>query len=240
MVDRSLYLASSAADKAFSAQQIHANNLANTKTAGFKADRQASFSVPIYGDKHASRVGSVPTENMIDLSQGSINKTNNPLDMALVNEGFFVLQNMQTGEQVLSRDGQFSLNELGQLVNQEGLGVMGANGPIILPTGDLNVSKNGLLQVQQPDGATFQAQLMLTQPDKVSKRQDGYFQNAGEGEVTLSTDVQLEQGALEDSNVNPMYEMVSLIDTARHYEIQLKYMQNAQQNDEKLSQIMQL
>lgn len=240
MVDKSLYLASGAADKAFSAQQIHANNLANSKTVGFKADKQASFSVPIYGDTHPSRVGSVATENMLDLSQGSIQKTNNSLDMALLNEGYFVLQNMQTGEQVLSRDGQFSLNAAGQLINSEGLGVMGAAGPIVLPTGDLNVSKNGLIQIQEPDGGVFETQLLLARPEMISKRQDGYFESAGGAEVVLDPDIILEQGALEDSNVNPMYEMVSLIDTARHYEIQLKYMQNVQQNDEKLSQVMQL
>ena len=240
MVDRSLYLASSAADKAFSAQHIHAHNLANSKTVGFKADRQSSFSVPIYGDKFPSRAGIVQTENMIDLSQGSLSKTNNSLDFALVNKGFFTVQNNRTGEQVLSRDGQLSLNEQGQLVNQEGFGVLGLNGPVVLPPGEVSLSKGGILQVRDQNEVVYSTQLMLTNPEKVSKREDGYFQAAEGIELVFSDQVQVEQGALEESNVNSMYEMTSLIDTARHYEIQLKYMQNAQQNDEKLSQIMQL
>lgn len=240
MVDRSLFLASNAAAQAFDAQQLHANNLANSKTAGFKADKQASFALPIYGDKHPSRVDVVKTNNLLDLSQGTLQRTNNPLDLALTNEGFFVVQNPQNAENLLSRDGQFSLNEMGQLVNQEGFAVLGQAGPIILPQGDISVSKGGLIQVREPDGGLFETQMLVTRPNQVEKREDGYFQSAGEGDLALNTDIVLEQGALEESNVNPMLEMVSIIDTARHYEIQMKYMQNAQQNDEKLSQIMQL
>lgn len=232
-------MAGNAAGQDLISQQIHANNLANSKTHGFKADKQANFSIPIDGSGYSSRVYSQSTENIVDLSQGNLARTNNPLDLALVNEGFFALQDLQ-GNLVLSRDGQFQLDANGQLINQEGLGVLGANGPIFLQPGDMSVGKNGLIQVQTPDGAIETTQILLTRPESVTKRADGYFQSGAEGELVFDPNVRLEQGALEESNVNPMFEMVSIIDTARHYELQMKYMQNMEDNDSKLSQIMQL
>ena len=117
---------------------VIANNIANINTAGFKADgsvfeeyvsptaRADNFLAP---DRRVSFVNDRAT--WIDLSQGPLEKTNNPLDVAINGGGFFAVQTPQ-GERY-TRNGAFQINNVGELVTAEGYQVLGESGPISVP-----------------------------------------------------------------------------------------------------------
>ena len=114
--------------------EVIANNLANVDTTAFKRDD--SFANELISANTLVNNGSVdPTQNDVseqtftDFSQGPLQQTSNPLDVALDGRGFFVVQN-QNGSTSLTRDGSFTLSSDGTLVTRSGATVMGTDGPI--------------------------------------------------------------------------------------------------------------
>jgi len=134
------------------ALDVVSNNLANMNTQGFKSDsvtfedmmNEATASLQI-----GAGVGSTGTAT--NFSQGSITSTGNPLDAAIQGNGFFVVQN-SSGEPLYTRDGTFTLNSSGQLVDSSGdlvQGWMATNGTVN-PSGATSAITVPLLSSQPP------------------------------------------------------------------------------------------
>ncbi|MCB9481302.1 MAG: flagellar hook-basal body protein [Desulfobacteraceae bacterium] len=182
---------------------VVSNHLANADTAGFKRDI-LSFSETLH---------SIITT---DLTQGPLKKTMNPLDLALKDEGFFKLETPQGPR--YTRDGSFTLDSEGFIVNQSGFPVLMGGAPVQVDGDEIFVAENAMVSV---DGEEIGQLDIVTFEDKLNLYKDGsnlYLYRGDEADEVVPQNISLEQGALELSNVSPVMEMTSMIQVSRTYE----------------------
>ncbi|HXA83236.1 MAG TPA: flagellar basal-body rod protein FlgF [Methylomirabilota bacterium] len=199
------------------ALEVVANNLANANTTGYKAQvsfyrampawLQESLTTPL--NQVVNRFG-VLGGAQLDLTPGNLEKTENPTDVALQGAGFF---NVQTKAGVrFTRDGNFQLNAKRQLVTGTGDPVLGEQGPLQIPSGQITISEDGTISV---DGGVV-AKLKVTEfvsATDLKPEGNSYFASKSAGK--LSPDPRVMQGSLETSNANPVKATVSLIELQR-------------------------
>ena len=187
-------------------QQLIANNLANSNTRGFKAE--TSFA-RLIGDAVAA------TETAVDLTQGTLTETHNPLDLSVQGEGFFVVQAGPDQER-LTRAGTFSIDADRRLVDANGHPVLGDDGPITLPKGDVTISTTGQVRVD----AKAIAQLRLERVDPKARLVHvggtQFEPHPSRTSIPLG-DRDIRQGSVEESNVNTMATMSEMIEVMHRY-----------------------
>jgi flagellar basal-body rod protein FlgF len=233
-----LYIAASGMDAALIQQNVIANNIANTSTVGFKQDRSVNIAFPTYliARLHDQRMkamdgtvelrpnigvmggGVIPQAVATDYSQGATLETNNPLDLALTGPGYFSVLSPD-GKTFLTRDGSFSLDGNGRLVTKDGLPVLGHNGEIYIDGTQVVVDREGNIQV---DGKALDQLLVVKAQNENQLVKVGHsmFQALPPNKLDMAPDgIQVQQGFLEQSNVNSMTEMVNMIANYRSYEI---------------------
>ncbi len=198
-----------------SKNDVISNNLANIDNVGFK--REQTFFELISKKTGPDLKLSVKT----DFNQGVLNQTDNALDLAISGKGFFVVDT-ENGE-AYTRDGHFKLNDEGFLVTSSGGYIKGQNDRIMLTSENgltlknIEVSKTGDIFV---DG-NRQDKLYITDftdSSVLKKMGDNLFIADGEIEKYVPENVELKQGFLEKSNVNPVEEMMGLIEVQRQFE----------------------
>jgi flagellar basal-body rod protein FlgF len=209
---------------------VIANNIANIDTTGYKADNAAfaSYLMPGASDGDFSgndrRISYVEDRaSWVDLSTGPIEKTGNPLDVAIDGKGYLVVQTPRG--QRYTRNGALSVNASGQLVTSEGDPVLGNGGPITLQPTDHNVSISAAGIVTVREGASTvdapRGQLQLVDFDRPKALQkDGgstFLAPAGVNPNPASPKTRLVQGAVERSNVRAVVEMARMIEITRSY-----------------------
>jgi flagellar basal-body rod protein FlgF len=223
-MDALIYTAMSGAERALHAQQVHANNLANLETGGFRADLELATAqaVPGYGydDRHMGQLQA----NSLSTKQGTLRQTGRDLDVAVVGDGFLAVQ-FQGGE-AYTRAGALTVSDDGAL-KVNGLPVLGDGGPIVLPPfTQVAVAKDGTISVQSPGQTELQPvdKLKLVKPDADNLTKD----TAGlvvtrTGEPAPADDTVVVQGGhLEGSNVSAVEEMVATMSLNRSFEMQMK------------------
>ncbi len=240
-----LYVAMTGAKQTLIAQSVNANNLANTKTVGFRADMYNANSVALLGEELPSNVYSVSEKPTPNLSPGGLMTTGRELDVAINGSGYIVVK-APNGEEAMTRTGDFQINANGLLTTGAGHPVMGNGGPIAIPPAEkIQISDDGTIHIL-PVGAEKTAmatldRIMLVNPDpkNIIKGEDGLLRDSqGKGYVADSS-VKVTTGALESSNVNAVEAMVNMISLARQFEIQMKMMQKIDENENQLAQLMQ-
>jgi len=246
-MDRLLYIAMTGAGQVSKAQAVNSNNLANASTNGFRADLDAFRSLPVDGPGHKSRAYAVAEGQGVDFTQGTLNATGNPLDVALKGQGWIAVQ-AADGSEAYTRAGNLQINELGQLLTGAGSPVIGSDGgPIALPPFEkIDIGDDGTISIRaQGQSASTVAnvnRIKLVNPDPGSmfKGQDGLMR-AEEGiEVVPDAKVTLAGGVLESSNVNPVESLVNMISLARQFEMHIKVMSTAQENDAATATLMRI
>ncbi|GAB4349025.1 MAG: flagellar basal-body rod protein FlgF [Candidatus Abyssubacteria bacterium] len=213
-----------------------ANNVANVSTVGFKRTIPVSrgfyqvFAREITrfpaqrGSAEIPGGGAALDATALDFSPGAIIESGNPFDVALDGSGFFVVLT-PAGERY-TRAGNFTLDAEGRLVTQNGHPVMGREGPIVARGEDVRISSDGQVMV---NGAPVEQLLVVDfpRPHRLTEYGENYY--AAPAEVrqtrTVVEQVQLRVGALERSNVNPIVELINLMDAARSYESQQRVIQ---------------
>ncbi len=209
---------------------VVANNIANINTTGFKANgavfeefigrtaRQGDLS------RRDARVSFVRDRaTWTDMSQGSMERTGNPLDVAVKGKGFMTVQT-PNGER-FTRNGAFQVNNAGQLVTSEGYQVMGENGPIAMQPNDrdIRISADGTISVREGDNVNVEAQrgrLRMTSfdnPGLLRKEGANIFSAPNGVNARPDTVSEFVQGSIEKSNVNSVMEMTRMIDVTRTY-----------------------
>lgn len=203
------------------ALDILSNNLANTSTSGFKADREfySTYLAPGLAASGDPTVGEAPViqRQWTDFSQATLVTTGNPTDLALSGAGFFVVKG--PNGPLYTRDGNFQLSPKGVLVTAEGYPVLLAGG------GTLQTQSDAPIRVQ-PDGEILQdgntlGQLELADfphPEQLAKAAGAYFQNLSKQKTAPSTAV-VYQGKLETSNAGPAQAAAHLITLLRNFEM---------------------
>ncbi|WP_462323460.1 flagellar basal-body rod protein FlgF [Desulfoplanes sp.] len=213
-----------------------ANNLANVNTTGYKKDALSFCNVfeqqAMGGDVEVSktRIGAVD----IDMSQGGLRKTDNPLDFGLDGEGFF---KVRTPEGIqYTRNGIFRLDPDGTIVDPHGNPLQGQNGELRVPRGaDLVVNGAGQILV---DGAPMGRIDVVTFDDLQGLERIGQHLFRRPDGAPLkeleATDAQVCQGFLEASNVNVVQEMVRMIGVSRNFGAEQKIMTTSSGMDKKV------
>lgn len=245
-MDRLLYVAMTGASHNAKAQAIAANNLANVNTTGFRADFAQARSMQVFGDSHPSRVYSMTERPGTDLSVGTMQQTGIGTDIAVEGQGFIAVM-AADGTEGYTRDGNMSVDDLGNLTTANGLSVMGDGGPIVLPPYEkLDIGFDGTISIRAPGVApnalTQIDRIRLVNPaaDEVTKGEDGLFRAIDGNELDPAAEVRVAPGFLENSNVNAVAAMTEILSLSRQFELQIKMIKTAEQNDEIATRLMQV
>ncbi len=250
-MDRMIFVAMSGAKEMMKAQAVNTNNLANANTVGFRADFEASRSLPVYGPGYADRVyastvGGSKNSNGVDLSPGNIITTGRDLDMAIKGPGWFAVQ-AADGSEAYTRAGDLQIDNLGRLTTATGQVVIGDGGPITIPShAELKIAADGTISIR-PLGQAVNSlavidriKLVNPPPQQLHKGVDGLMHLAGKKKAVADASVTTVSGVLESSNVNAITSMVRMIELARQYETYIKLINTAKRNDEAAAQMIRM
>jgi flagellar basal-body rod protein FlgF len=230
-----------------------ANNLANVNTTGFKKSTIQFQDLLYYNERNAGVPSSISTQVPVGIhvghgvkyvstdkvhTQGNMENTGNDLDLSIDGMGFFqILQ--PNGIIAYTRDGHFNVDGLGRLVTNEGYFVLGEKGPITLRNGPVIVDESGKVYF---DGKISDSLRLVRfgQQDQLQKLGGGFFAPVNKDDLPkISTEIQIKQGMLEDSNVNSMLEMTRMISATRAYESVHKALSRIDRLDEKAITLVQ-
>lgn len=254
-MDKLLYVSMSGAKQNLVGVSINANNLANARTAGFRADFEQQRSMQAFGDGHPTRVFAMEERPGSKMHHGSIQTTGRDLDIAVSGRGWLAVQDNQ-GKEAYTREGNLQITSDGLLTTAKGVPVIGEGGPIVLPLPieKVEIGPDGTVTVR-PQGAPANFlevvdRIKLIEPpsdNDLTKGLDGLFRHKTSvlandlcGFCEASPNVQIVSGALEMSNVNPVEEMVNMISHQRQYELQIKMMQKAEEIDSSQDQLLRI
>lgn len=231
---RGLYAAASGMMAQIARQDTYANNLANASSVGYRRCRaamgqfQADLAAVSRGGnslRAAGGVSAVPAG--LDLTQGTLQTTSRPLDLALSGDGFFVIQTARGV--AYTRDGQFQLNSQNQLVDGQGRLVLGESGPLTLNSPDFTVSSTGDVTCAGLNAGKLRL-VALQNPRALGGSLYG-------GREIPSTGCTVTQGMLEQSNVTAVREMGRMMNGYRLYEANASALRY---QDETLSSLMKI
>jgi flagellar basal-body rod protein FlgF len=201
---------------------VIANNVANVNTNGFKA-RQARFQEYLMpkasadafprSDRRLSYV--VDNGTPLDTSAGAIERTGNPLDVAVSGDGFLAVQT-PAGERY-TRNGALQVDAQGRLVTSDGHPVLGDNGPISFSPQESGaaVAPDGTVSTTQGQRGKIRL-VRFASPQSLENAGANLFSSTAPAQAAGNA-VRLEPGAIERSNVKPVLEMSRLIDVNRTY-----------------------
>ena len=212
-------------------EEISANNLANLNTTGFKKDT-VHFKKLLDGNMvklnfDGSQGSLAESQNVqTNCAEGELKETGNSLDVAVDGTGFFTVLT-EDGE-AYTRNGYFQLDEDGQLMTANGYKVMGTAGPIQLFPGQVEIRGNG--EIYQNNALVDKLKIVdFQKPYSLLKLGESLFQETDNSEMVDVGNTMFRQGYFEESNVNPIYEMVKLITIAKAFQAGQKAIQ-AQNN----------
>ncbi len=206
---------------------VVANNIANIDTTGYKSDgalfEEYLSSGARSGGSGGGQVSFVRDRGLWhDMSQGPVEHTGNPLDVAIDGKGFLAVQTPNGPR--YTRNGALQLNAQGQLVTSQGYQVLGDGGPITLqPTdSEVQISHDGTISVRE-GGSNVDSQrgklrlVDIANPAELQKDGASTFNFTGNGNPAPATQGGFVQGAVEKSNVHGVAEMSRMIEITRAY-----------------------
>lgn len=200
---------------------VIANNLANVSTPGFKREA-AKFEefvtqvVPSEGQTAPQTISFVKDAGIMrDLAQGNVETTGAPFDVAINGQGYFAIQTPQ-GERY-TRDGHFTLDASGQIVNSDGNPVLGDGGAITIAPDDGNVQIGADGTISGKSGQIGKLRVVDFANDRALVKEGSSLYSTTQTPNTASG-VSVRQGMLEGSNVQPVIEISHMIEVMRSYE----------------------
>jgi len=243
-MDRLIYTAMTGAKHILAQQATVSQNLANISTNGFRAKVDAFRAVPVIGAGLPTRAFVMGTTVAADFTPGVIQTTGRDLDVAINGKGWIAVQGPD-GKEAYTRNGSLAVNSNGVLQTRTGQNVLSDGGAISVPPDtQLTIGKDGTLSTVPTSGEKTQisevARIKIVNPpeEKMVRGEDGLFHLKDGGTADVDESVVLHSGALESSNVNAAEALVNMITLSRHFDLQMKLLQNAEQNAAKASQVM--
>lgn len=246
-MDRMLYVAMTGARETLRAQALVSHNLANTNTVGFRQDLADFRSMPVFADHGLpTRAYAMAERPGTDLRLGRIMTTGRDLDVAVQGEGWIAVQTPDGGE-AYTRAGDFQVDANGLLTTATGRPVLGNGGPISVPPAEkIEIGADGTITVrplgEAPANTVEVDRIKLVKPADGALHKDATgLMRAGDGQpIAADASVRLQGGALESSNVNPAEALVSMIEQARRFELQVKMMEVAKDDSTATNQLLRL
>ncbi len=224
-MDKLIFTAVSGAERTMRSQQVHANNLANMETSGFRANLvqseaqalQAGFG---YDDRHLAKVQA----DTISTRAGIVRETGRALDVALNGNGYLAVQ-WADGE-AYTRAGAIDIDANGAL-SVQGHPLLGEGGPIVLPPHTaVDIGMDGTISVMAEGATTMQVvdklRLVSGEGPELTKNEAGLIVTRAGDPLAADPTVTVRGRALEGSNVSAVEEMVAVMSLNRSFEIQMK------------------
>ena len=211
------------------AMAVTANNLANANTPGFRTER-VQFSDWIDSQQGTQKTGGIQSISYMqdratwrEMQAGTVSHTGNTYDVALSGSGYFTVSTPNGPR--LTRDGRFGPLPNGTLADSSGNPVMDANGkPIQIPPGATNVSIAGDGTISSDDGPL--GKIGVVQPtDPMQLVAEGSTHLIANTPTTPVPRPGIVQGAVEDSNVQPVLELTRMISTQRQFQFATQLIQ---------------
>ncbi len=202
---------------------VIANNVANINTNGFK-NRSMRFAEELMP---AARAETFPQNDRrvsyvldrgtpLDLSPGMMERTENPLDVAVRGDAYFTVQGAN-GQLRFTKDGSFAVNARGQLVTQGGQRVIGENGPIEISTNEtgVRIAEDGSVFTDQ--GSRGKLRLVQFANPRDLRSEGGNMLSSTVPPQPAGPQIRVDTGVVERSNVKPVLEMSRMVEVQRAY-----------------------
>lgn len=237
-MDKALYIAMTGASATLRAQASVAHNLANADTVGFQATLSGTVAAPVRGAGLPSRVAAVERNMGVSGALGSIMNTGNPLDIALQGDRWLAVQDTAGGV-AYTRAGDLKISTNGLLTTGSGRPVLDQSGaPMSIPPNDaLQIGGDGTVSIvpQGQPAATMAAagrlQIVAANPRDLVRGEDGLMHAApGATPPAPAAGNVLTAGVLEGSNVDGTGALVSMIQLARQFEMQVRVLHSGDES----------
>ena len=223
-----LYVSAEGAHAQSKRLEVIANNLANVDTPGFKRDvplfkarlaEATQRGLDHFGSGSINDVGGGVTVDatLTDFSAGPIRDTGIPTDMAIDGDAFFMVQ--KGDQQLLTRAGNFAINDEATLVTHDGYPVLSADGsPIVISPDDgpWYLTDDGA--VSQAGNTTPVALVRPQSAGDLVKLGENLFAPLAPPEPLAAEERHVFSGQLEGSGVRPTIEMMEMIEASRTFE----------------------
>ncbi|MEW6761409.1 MAG: flagellar basal body rod protein FlgF [Pseudomonadota bacterium] len=224
-MDKLIFTAVSGAERTLRSQQVHANNLANADTAGFRANLEVAATQAMQNGYGYDSMHLAKTEaDTISTRAGAVRETGRPLDVALSGAGYLAVQ---YGEgEAYTRAGAIDIDANGAL-SVNGHPLMGEGGPIVLPPHQaVEIGSDGTISVLT-EGATLmqpvdKLRLVNAEGAELTKNEAGLIVSRDGNPLEADPNVAVRGRALEGSNVSAIEEMVAVMSLNRSFEMQMK------------------
>jgi len=250
-MDRLVYTAMSGASQTLNRQAAVSHNLANVSTTGYRSEEHRmravqvlTTTIPGTGAALPTRAFTVDASTHTDFTQGPMLETGRALDVAVQSKGWITLS-MPDGTEAYTRNGSLELSVNGVLQTRNGTPVLGGDGPITVPPDSkISIGKDGTVSVipqtgsQNSVNAIGRIKLVNPPEENLRRGDDGLFRTADGSVPPIDDRVALAGGFIENSNVNPVEQMVSMISLSRQFEMQMKMITTADQNDKSATQVI--
>ncbi len=199
------------------------NNLTNMSTAGYKRDTIITnrFQEQMILVKHREETSGTFAQTYVDtsytdLGQGTFEFTESPFDVAINGDVYFNIASYN-GDTMLTRNGQWELDEQGYLCLASSGRILGENGEIYLGSKDFVIDADG--SIYQNGELVDKLRLSYIDPEgNVDKFGANMFTSVQAGDVPEGTRFEIIQGAYERSNIDVNYEMTMMMNANRIYE----------------------
>ncbi len=236
-MENTSYIALSRQTALWRQMEVTANNLANMNTPGYKAEH-SMFSQYLMPTRSSDRVfaGKVAFTQDVgikrDYAEGPMTPTSNPLDMAVRDDGFFVVDTPDGPR--YTRSGHFRLDENGMVVTSNGHPVlMNGDQPIIVAPNETQITVAGDGTVSTENGVLGRLKVVRFENEQALKKAgDNLYDSPAQ--PTEVERAQVVQGMLEQSNVQPILEMTSMINLSRAYEASQKMIEGEHERQMKM------
>lgn len=247
-MDKALYIAMTGGKHIARAQAVHANNMANANTTGFRADFEQARAMGVYdGDGLPTRAYALTENPGTDFTYGTLNQTGNDLDIAVDGEGWIAVQG-DNGQEAYTRAGALKINALGQLQTADGHAVLGESGPLTLPPLEkVQIGQDGTITVrelgQAPNALGQLGRIKLVNPPvaQLQKGADGLmYLRPGQKAPALSDSLRVRSGFIESSNVNVVDEFTNVMALARQFDMHMKLMRTTEDNSSAATKLLQV
>lgn len=198
--------------------RVVANNIANASTTGFRREGVifAEYMSPL--DPSGDTLSMAYARGrLVDLGQGVLTQTNGNYDLAIEGEGFFLVETPEGNR--LTRAGSFLPSAEGELMTADGFRLLDEGmAPIIVPAGasGVAVGADGTLSA---NGVAFGKIGVFAAPEGANLAQQGGTSFTTDSPPVAIDDVRIRQGFLEESNVDPIFEISRMIEVQRAYEL---------------------
>ena len=196
---------------------VIANNLANLNTSAFKGESML-FSEYLSKTEDGKLLSFVQDLAVFrDTRQGAMTRSSNPLDLAINGEGYFKVE--APGGERYTRRGSFTLDDRGQIVTPEGYPVLNTgDAPITIPTDSqtITITREGIVSTE--DGEVGRIQVVSFENEQRLTRSENGLYDAEDEQPQQLQRPDIQQGMIETSNVQGVFEMTRMIETVRKYQ----------------------